>query len=563
MTLRNAATASPKSLPPDSIREEARELKTMKRLLAWSVPFVLVAVAASCSDDEKPSNGVPNPSAGAGGTASAGKAGSGAAAGKASAGASGSPAGEGGEGGAQLLPEPEGGAPGEGGAAGASSEPLVPFDGSCATLPGTIVYIESGDTQENLLKNLGRHLRDTANITLAFNLTGSCTLTNDIYTDTKVVKNGMLKYIPSSAEDPAWDATKTAPTCTTGADGVSLDLAISALFVDSCGLGETPTRLAQIQGPIQAYTFIVPDASEQKAIWAEEAYYAFGFGAANPLAPTYNPWNNESFLFIRPATKSTLVATAKNIAVPPNKWKGVQEPASSDVVSAVKGSAQPKATLGILGAEVYDSNRNKGIQTLAFQAFKQSAAFYPDSVASSFDKQNVRDGHYTLWSPTVYIAPVNSAKVITNPAVKYVVDLVLGDPAATPPKGGSSFDSLADVVKVGLIPDCAMRVSRTTDGGELTPFTPDEPCTCYYLSKVPGANGTPEGCTACSSNAQCAAGTCSHGFCESASQSSAGTGVSGCFSGTPSSHEQLINACTTAQAVQKAVTVPSPTLPLP
>jgi hypothetical protein len=440
---------------------------------------------------------------------------------------------------------------------------LVPFDGTCATLPGTVLYIESGDTQENLLKNLGRHLRDTANITLAFNLTGSCTLTSDMYTNTKVVKNGMLKYIPSTVEDPGWDATKPEPTCTTSADGVTLDLAISALFVDSCALGDTPAGLAQIQGPIQAYTFIVPSASEQTAIWAEEAYYAFGFGAANPLAPTYNSWNNESFLFIRPTTKSTLVATARNIAVPPNKWKGVPEAASSDVVTAVKGSAQPKATLGILGAEVYDGNRQNGIQTLAFQAFKQTAAFYPDSLASSFDKQNVRDGHYTLWSPTVYIAPVSSANVITNPATKYVVDLVLGDPAASPPKGGSMFDSLADVVKVGLIPDCAMQVSRTTDGGDLSPFTPAEACTCYYLSKVPGASGAPAGCTACTSNAQCGAGSCSHGYCEPDAVSSAGTGISGCFSGTATTHEQLINACTTAQAIEKVVVVPSPTLALP
>jgi len=531
----------------------------MKRLLAWSVPFALVALAASCSDDEKPSNGVPDPGAGAGGAASAGKAGSGGSAGK-TGGASGSASvGVGGEAGAEAVPE--GGAAGEAGAGGAA--PVVPFDGTCATLPGKVLYLESGDTQENLLKNLGRHLRDTADITLAFNLTGSCTLTSDMYTNTKVVKSGVLKYIPSTAEDPAWTTAMPEPTCTTGADGVTLDFAISALFVDSCGLGDTPAGLAQVQGPIQAYTFIVPSASEQTAIWAEEAYYAFGFGAANPLAPSYNPWNNEQFLFIRPTTKSTLVATAKNINVPPNKWKGVQEPASSDVIAAVKGSAQPKATIGILGAEVYDSNRNNGIQTLAFQAFKQSAAFYPDSVASAFDKQNVRDGHYTLWSPTVYIAPVNSANVIANPVTKYVVDLVLGDPAAIPPGGGSTFDSLADVVKVGLIPDCAMQVSRTTDGGDLTPFTPDESCTCYYLSKVPGATGVPAGCTACTTKAQCGAGSCNHGFCEPDALTSAGAGVSGCFAGTPSTHEQLINACTTAQAVIKPVTVPSPTLALP
>ena len=528
----------------------------MKRSLAWFVPLSLLALAASCSDgDGTPSNNVPNPEAGAGGGAgSAGKSGgNGGTAGK----TGGSAGAISGAGKAGALPVPEGGSAGagdEGGAAGAPTTE-VQFDGSCATLPGEVVYVESGDTQENLLKILGRHLRDTANITLAFNLTGSCTLTGDMYGNVKVVKSGMLKYIPSSAEDPSWTTAMPEPTCTTSADGVALDLAISALFVDSCGLGATPAGLAQIQGPIQAYTFIVPTASEQKAIWAEEAYYAFGFGATNPLAPTYNPWNNEAFLFIRPTTKSTLVATAKNINVPPNKWKGVQEAASSDVVSAVKSSAQPKATLGILGAEVYDGNRMNGIQTLAFQAFKQKAAYYPDSTATSFDKQNVRDGHYTLWSPTVYIAPVDGAQVPTNSAVKYVIDLVLGDPAATPPNGGSTFDSLADVVKVGLIPDCAMKVSRTTDGGSLSPFVPAQSCTCYYLSKVPNAV-VPAACTACTSNAGCGAGSCNHGYCEPDLVSTVGTDNGTCFVGTPTTHEQLINACTTSAGISKAVTLP-------
>lgn len=520
----------------------------MKRAFALLLPLTLVPLVVSCNDsDGTPSNNVPEPTAGSGGS-SAGSAGRAGAAGKPSpdAGAAGSS-----EGGAAGS---EAGAAGEAG--GGGDTPPVPFDGSCATLPGKIVYVESGDTQENLLKNLGRHLRDTANITLAFNLTGSCTLTADMYAGAKVAKSGMLKYVPSTAEDAAWTPSAAAPTCTTGAEGVSLDVAISALFVDSCGLGATPAGLALIQGPVQAYTFVVPTASEQTAIWAEEAYYAFGFGAQNPLAPTFDPWNDEAFLFIRPATKSTLVATAKNVALPANKWKGDQKQMSGEVVTAVSTSTKPKATIGILGSEVYDSNRSKGIQTLAFQATGQKAAYYPDSTSAKFDKQNVRDGHYTLWSPTVYIAPVDAQNVPTNPTVKYLIDLVVGESKPVPPSGAGDFDALADVVKVGLIPECAMKVTRATDGGPLSPFVPAESCTCYYLSKVPGAVGTPTGCTACASSAQCAAGSCNHGFCEPNAVDTAGAPGPNCFSGTPATHDQIINACTSAQAITKAVTLP-------
>ena len=542
----------------------------MKRSLAWFIPLAVSLAAASCNDsDQTPSNGVPNPNAGAGGgVAHAGS--SGATASHAGSSGTATVAGSTGELAGASNPS-EGGSAGaddesEGGAAGAAPV-KPPFDGTCSTLPGTVVYIESGDTQENLLKTIGRHLRDTANITLAFNLTGSCTLASDMYNytsaGTKVVKSGMLKYIPSTEEDPNWTTAMVEPTCTTPADGIPIDVAISALFVDSCSnLPSKPSNLALIQGPIQAYTFIVPTASTQTAIWSEEAYYSFGFGNNNPLPSTTTPWNNENFLFIRPTTKSTLVATALNIGVLPTKMKGVQEAASSDVVSAVKNSAQPEPTIGLLGAEVYDANRS-GMKTLAFQAKGQKAAYYPDSTSASFDKQNVRDGHYTLWSPTVYIAPVDSSSEPTNPAVKYLVDLVLGNPAATPINGGSKFDALADVVQVGLIPDCAMQVTRSKDGGDLSSFAPAESCRCYYMSKVPQGSATPTGCTACTKDSQCGGGSCNFGFCEPDSFSSAGTPGPNCVSTAPASYTDLINTCTTAQSIVKSVTLPVPTQPVP
>ncbi|MEI9949071.1 MAG: hypothetical protein WDO74_08830 [Pseudomonadota bacterium] len=533
----------------------------MKHLNHVLTSLALTLLAVNCSSDDTSNNGVPNPEGGAAGhtAGSGGKAASG------TGGQSGSPAASAGtdNAGAGGTDLEFAGAGGQAGEAGAPN--VVPFDGSCATLPGKIVYIESGDTQENLLKNLGRHLRDNSNISIAFNLTGSCTLINDIYSNAKVVPNGTLKYIPSTAEAPNWTVADAEPTCTTDATGVPIDLAISALFVESCGLGGPPagSNLDLIQGPIQAYTFVVPNASSQTAIWSDEAYYTFGFGDANPLAPTYDPWNKQSFMFIRTTTKSTLVAIAKNIGVPPAKWKGIPENLSSEVVSAVSGSANPEATIGILGAEVYDGARTTaGIKTLAFQALGQKGAFFPDSTSAAFDKQNLRDGHYALWSPTVYITPVNASHVPSNPSVKYIEDLLFGNPVAAPP-GGTPFDGLADVVKVGLIPECAMKVTRAADGGDLSVYTPDAPCTCYYLSKIPGASGTPAGCTACTSSASCTGGACNHGFCEPNSVNTTGSTVAGCVSSAPASHSDLINACTDAQAIDKNVVLPQPKVPLP
>ncbi len=388
---------------------------------------------------------------------------------------------------------------------------------ACSALPGTVVYIESGDTQENLLKVLARQLRDTANITLAFQLTGSCSITSDFYTGTPIQGGTLLDYVPSTAEDASWDPTQVEESCTVDQAGVMAQVGIAALFVDTCGLGDPPagSNLKLVNGPIQAYTFVVPTASSQQAIWAEEAYYAFGFGDQNKLLP----WNDQELMYIRPPSKSTLVATAANIQVPPNRFLGVPEAASEDVAAAVSSSPNPDPTIGLLGAEVYDADRNAGLKTLAYRAYGQNHAYYPDTTATAFDKQNVRDGHYTLWSPTVYITPVDGSGAVVNPAVAYLEDLVLGAPVTSALDGGTPIDGLGDVVGVGLIPDCAMHVTRTADGGPLSLYTPAATCDCFFASKVPGAvsGATPTGCTACTTDTGCTAsggGTCQHGFCE-------------------------------------------------
>src|SRR6202012_4160618 len=113
---------------------------------------------------------------------------------------------------------------------------------------------------------------------------------------------------------------------------------------------------------------------------------------------------------------------------------------------------------------------------------------------------------------------------------------------ATPPGGGSAFDALADVVKVGLIPECAMQVTRSEDGGDLSPYTPSEPCTCYYLSKIPGAAGTPAGCTACTAAADCGGGACNHGFCEPNAIDTSGTAFPACVRTKPVRNADFVNS---------------------
>lgn len=370
---------------------------------------------------------------------------------------------------------------------------------ACSTLTNPI-FIESGDTQEPLLKTLGRALRDSAQpMTVVYNTTGSCTLIQDMYTGTPLKVN--LKYAPSIAENPNWDPSQPPLTCTNTSQAI--DIAISALFVQSCTTQTPPAPLGLVTGPIQGYGFLVPEASTQTAITAEEGYFAFGFGNVGGITP----WNDDTYFQVRPNTKSTLLTLAAALLLDPKNWHGHPWDKSTDLLNAVAVSKKPEQTIGIIGVEVYDQNRAT-TNILAYQAYNQRYAYYPDSSATAFDKRNLRDGHYLPWSPTVYIEPVDGSNIPTNPNAKRFTELVLGTAQ------GDDVDGLSGVIARGLVPDCAMKVSRTSDGGDLSLYTPKEPCGCYFESKIPNASGAPVGCTACSGDAACGAGKCRHGFCE-------------------------------------------------
>lgn len=429
-----------------------------------------------------------------------------------------------------------GGSGGAGGAGGGASSDAGTRDGgasdagssdggtpSCATLPNP-VYLQIGDTQEPVIKALGKALRNsTVNpMTIVYTTSGSCTNIDAFYNGTNITVNP--KYIPSSAESPSWTDTAASPSCIIQTGGHPVDLANSALFVASCNPNPPPAGIALFQGPVQAYTLAVPKASAQVAMTAEEAYFTFGFGNTSQVTP----WSDEAFLFIRTATKSTLLTWAAIIGVPAAKWKGVRYDKSSEVLNAVSSSSSPEKTVGLLGAEIYDGARNN-VSALAFRGYGQSLAYYPDSTPTSFDKKNLRDGHYLSWSPTVWLAKVDDAGVPNDPRVKYVIGSLLGKTDLSP---APDFKPLDIVISKGLVPDCAMQVTRSFEGGELSPYHPSEPCGCYFESKVGGACQADGGVV------------------------DAGTPAGTCIA-NPTTHLEIINQCTTAVGVAK-----SPALPL-
>jgi hypothetical protein len=365
----------------------------------------------------------------------------------------------------------------------------------CSTLPNP-VYLQVADTQEPLIKALGKQLRASAvnPITLIYKLNGSCTNIDAVFNGAKLTTNP--SYVPSQAEVPGWEASQPSPQCTIDVVGVPIALASSEPFISTCTSTAVPASIDVVPGAINPAAFVVPKGSTQQAITAEQAYFVFGFGAEGQVTP----WNDPAFIFIRPLTKGILMTMSPSIRVPASRWQGTPLANSSDIVNAVGSSTSPEKTLGVLATSVYDATRNQ-LKALAYRTFQQRHAYFPDSTSETKDKRNVRDGHYTLWSRASYLVPQG------NPRAQYVVGL-LADQAVSP---APDFDPLATVIGSGFVPACAMSVTRSVEGGDLSPYAPAAPCGCFFDSQL---GTSPASCVACDVNKPCSTGTCRHGFCE-------------------------------------------------
>jgi hypothetical protein len=361
----------------------------------------------------------------------------------------------------------------------------------CSALPGA-TYITGSSAVKPFIAGLGKALAGTT--TLVYKGQGSCLGVDAVFNGTKVT--GTASY---------WDASGVEQSCDLDVAGTTADVGVSDVFSATCaGFGPTPAGIGDFFGPNQVMTFVVPKGSSQTMISAEAAYFVFGFGAAGMVTP----WNNESFIFQRSATSGTQSMLGAAINVTPSKWKGVSQSSSGNMLTAVASAAQPEAAIGILASTDADGARDK-VKILAYQHYKQDCAWLPDSSSTSFDKINVRDGHYPIWGPVHLFAKVDAQNTPVKPEAAKLVGYFTEKVA--PPAGVSLLDL---EIAAHTVPACAMKVQRSSELGPMTPYTSSTPCGCYFEAKANGA--APASCTACTADTDCKGNNkhCRYGYCE-------------------------------------------------
>ncbi len=360
----------------------------------------------------------------------------------------------------------------------------------CTSLPNPI-FVTGSSAVQPFLAGIGTVLAaGSTPVTIVYKNQGSCTGGDAIVNGTKMTGTAIYWTASSSV---------SGETCDLPTAGQVADVGASDVFWTSCaGASALPSDVGDFFGPVEVMTFVVPKASSHTSISAEAAYLTFGLGQAGKT-----PWDDESQMFVRNAQSGTQSEIGTAIKVPPSKIKGIDANGSSGVLASVSGATNVDKAIGILSTGETDGARDK-IKELAYQHYGQSCGFWPDSSATSFDKMNVRDGHYPIWGPLHLFSKVDSSGKPTNADAALLIDYVSG---AKDLPGANLIDVTIDA---HLIPQCAMQVTRTSEIGALMSYQPPTPCGCYFDKKTTGTTS----CQACTKDSDCSTNHCRNGYCE-------------------------------------------------
>jgi ABC-type phosphate transport system substrate-binding protein len=384
----------------------------------------------------------------------------------------------------------------------------------------TVVYVGGSTAVTPTIKAIDQALVNGASSSIivfadAMGQTGSCTGTNFFLADTDPNNAAACPTGGCPTGTGEWyDGTGTKVVCDLPTPAAHLDVVMSDVFMSSCP-GAPTTLPADAQDTtdfIQAMLFVIPKnlATPQQAITAEEAYFVFGFGGSAGMA---SPWLDVTVGLMHQAIRNKGSGTQQMVGrasglpgdyINQGKMKGFDEGGSGGVVTAVGTSTDP-TEIGILSMDQYDAHRDT-LRSLAFKNFHQWFAYYADSTATSFDKANVRDGHYWIWGPEHFFTRMNGTATV-RPNAQVFLDLIKGK---TPITGTTILDV---EIAAHVVPECAMKVQRSTEVGPISKFAPATPCGCYFEFKATGTNS----CTACTDpdGTACAGGgVCRHKFCE-------------------------------------------------
>jgi hypothetical protein len=287
-------------------------------------------------------------------------------------------------------------------------------------------------------------------------------------------------------------------------DGATIDIGVSDLYAQTCDPTFVPGgAVGEYLGPVVPFVLSAPATSSQQSISTEAAHFIFGRGGKAPPGSGMKdaaPWTDPTNYSIRNSTSASTVLTALLTDVPRTKFWGVDRLTVDNLRDSLLASTAISSSIGILSIDYNDKNRGN-LKSLYLQTKGQSCGYQPDSSPMTYDKMNVRDGHYLLWGYVHFFTPLGAGGV-PSPAAGAMVLLFRVQKLAQ--------SLLDDVIAASLIPQCAMKVVRNTEVGDFMPQTGFQ-CGCYF-DKLQGKTS----CQTCNTADDCPSDhpACNYGYCE-------------------------------------------------
>jgi hypothetical protein len=427
----------------------------------------------------------------------------------------------------------------------------------CSQYPNP-VYITGSSASQPVLAALATLHTD---ISIIYYNPDSCIGVSDVLAGRPTSTATTIAYLPSGG-GAAIGCSPDSPNAQVG------DIAVSDVFVKTCedaGIVtlDSTTKLAEVEGPIQAMTFVAPSTSNATSISARAAYVVFGYAGMQYQVPQ---WNDPTGIFVRNYTSGTLNMIGKAIGLSSTKWAnsgpgqgGTQQTTGTGAefndVANNSAQANANATIGIVSYEGVMQNNAKNsmatpakptVKILPYQHAGQSCGYLPDSTSQSPDRINVRQGRYAIWGPLHFIVKVDSnGYPIGQTGKADAIATILNDLIETGPKAMGTMDDTVPIqtaafpspgsdaglttsntqlviaaestVSVGgVVPWCAMQVVRTNEIGDEASYQPDSACGCFFEKTATG-NTVSSYCQPCTGDSSCTNASypkCNFGFCE-------------------------------------------------
>lgn len=375
----------------------------------------------------------------------------------------------------------------------------------CSSLGGTIIYGAGGSAQRGLIGRVASQLAaDTDPVTVVYySKGGACTAMAALNPDSSEAdRKGVVK----GTADYWVAGSNSAKSCELPADGQLITFGSMQQGPALCaGVDGLYAGISDVEGPVGTVNFIVPLDSKETSISAEAVHFVFGFGDDSGV----DPWVDNDLIFRRNQDSAVQLYVGLAGSIPATKFAGIDATNQDGVINGIYNKGD--AAIGIVSGDAYDAARAK-VKALAYQHTGQACGYWPDSSSTSFDKANVRDGHYYLWGTTHFYPLVDGGGDISDAPTKRFVDYIIGK--TTPAGRTAAIDIQIDA---GYVPDCAMHVSRKGDLAPLASYQPDEPCGCYFEARATGDTD----CESCDADdgeedSDCpdSAKVCRHGYCE-------------------------------------------------